>query len=103
MSAGNLQLCGGQKSGAEKAMTAATELFEDVASHGILQIDANNTFNFLNRKVALQNLRILCPELAIFTNKSSQWKEQLRVIQLLWRCMQFLFCHYLRQDQKPRK
>ena len=31
-----LQLCGGQKSGAEKAMTAATELFEDVASHGIL-------------------------------------------------------------------
>ena len=68
MSAGNLQLCGGQKSGAEKAMTTATELFEDDASHGILQIVANNTFNSLNRKVALHNLRILCPELAIFTN-----------------------------------
>ena len=35
--------------------------------------------------------------------RSSQQKEQLRVIQLLWRCMQFLFCHYLTQDQKPKK
>ena len=62
MSAGNLQLCGGQKSGAEIAIRAATELFEDDASHGILQIDANNAFNSLNRKEALHNLRILCPE-----------------------------------------
>ena len=68
MSAGNLQLCGGQKSGAEIAIRAATELFEDDVSHGILQIDANSAFNSLNRKVALHNLRILCPELAIFTN-----------------------------------
>ena len=35
MSTGNLQLCGGQKSGAEIAIRAATELFEDDASHGI--------------------------------------------------------------------
>ena len=51
MSAGNLQLCGGggQKSGAEIAARAATELFEDDASHGILQIDANNPFNSLNQ------------------------------------------------------
>ena len=68
MSAGNLQLCGGQKSGAEIAIRSATELFKDDASHGILQIDANNAFNSLNRKVALHNLRILCQELAIFTN-----------------------------------
>ena len=62
MSVGNLQLCGGQKSGAEIVIRAATELFEDDASRGILQIDANNAFNSLNRKEALHNLRILCPE-----------------------------------------
>ena len=56
------------KDDAEIAIRAATELFEDDGSHGILQIDANNAFNSLNRKVALHNLRILCPELAIFTN-----------------------------------
>ena len=35
--------------GAEIAIRAATELFEDDASHGILQIDANNPFNSLNQ------------------------------------------------------
>ena len=44
--------------GAEIAIRAATELFEDDASHGILQIDANNAFNSLNQKVALHNLRV---------------------------------------------
>ena len=53
--------------GAEIAIRAATELFQDDAPHGILQIDVNNAFDS-NRKVALHNLRILCPELAIFTN-----------------------------------
>ena len=50
------------------AIRAATELFENDTSHGILQIDANNALNSLNRKVALHNLHILCPELAVFTN-----------------------------------
>ena len=35
--------------GAEIATRAATELFEDDVSHGILQIDANNPFNSLNQ------------------------------------------------------
>lgn len=62
MGAGNFQLYGDQKSSAELAIRAATELFENDDSHGILQIDANNAFNSLNRKVALHNLRILCPD-----------------------------------------
>ena len=122
MSAGNLQLCGGQKSGAEIAIRAATELFEDDASHGILQIDANSAFNSLNRKVALHYLRILCPELAILTNncyaaparlfitdgqeiKSTEGTTQgdPTAMAMLLLCMQFLLCHYLTQDQKQRK
>ena len=67
-SSGNLQLCGGQKSGAEIAVRATMELFENDDSHGILLIDATNAFNSLNRSVAMQNLPILCPELAIFIN-----------------------------------
>ena len=67
-SSGNLQHCGGQKSGAEIAVRATMELFEDDDSHGILLIDATNAFNSLNRSVAMQNLPILCPELVFINN-----------------------------------
>ena len=63
---GNLQLCSGQKSGCEIAIHAATEMFNDDENHGILQIDANNAFNSINRKVVLHNMTILCPEFAIY-------------------------------------
>ena len=67
-SSGNLQLCGGQKSGAEITVRATMELFEDDDSLGILLIDTTNSFNSLNRSVAMQNLPILCPKLVIFIN-----------------------------------
>ena len=57
-SSGNLQLCGGQRSGCEIAIHAAVDLFSDDDTHGILQIDARNAFNSLNRKVAVHNIKI---------------------------------------------
>ena len=39
-------------------------IYEDVNTHGLIQIDARNAFNLLNRKNMIQNIRILCPELA---------------------------------------
>jgi len=45
---------------------AAVDLFSDDDIQGILQIDARNAFNSLNRKV--HNIKILCPELSNFIN-----------------------------------
>jgi len=64
-SSGNLQLCGRQRSGCEIAIHTAVDLFSDDDTHGILQIDACNAFNSLNRN---HSIKILCPELSNFIN-----------------------------------
>ena len=33
---------------------------------GLIQVDAKNAFNSLNRKLMLHNLEIMCPELSTF-------------------------------------
>ena len=42
------------------------EIFEDENTHGIIQVDANNAFNTINRRVFLHNIQIICPEISIF-------------------------------------
>lgn len=49
--AGPLQVCAGQEAGAEAAIHAMTELFDEEQCHGILLVDATNAFNALNRQV----------------------------------------------------
>ena len=44
------------------------EIFQDENVHGIIQVDASNAFNRINRKVMLKNLEVICPELAIYGN-----------------------------------
>ena len=58
------QLCGGQISGIEAAVHAARSTFESSEAEAILLVDASNAFNALNRQVALQNIRRLCPPIA---------------------------------------
>ena len=43
------------------------DLFAENENYGILQIDASNAFNSLNRRVTLHNMQILCPEFATYT------------------------------------
>lgn len=62
--AGPLQVCAGQEAGAEAAIHAMTELFDEEQCHGILLVDATNAFNALNRQVMLHNIRVLCPSVA---------------------------------------
>ena len=64
-SAGNLQLCAGQKGGIEAAIHSMVDMFNDEDSHGVIQVDAENGFNKINRNVWLKNLEILCPEIAV--------------------------------------
>ena len=37
-------------------------IFEQESIDGVILVDANNTFNSLNTKAALHNIRIICPE-----------------------------------------
>ena len=65
--AGSLQLCAGQKGGCEAAIHSMVDSFQDDETHGIIQVDANNAFNTINRKVLLHNIGILCPAIYVFT------------------------------------
>ena len=62
--AGCLQLCGGQTSGIEAAVHATRSAFESENVEAVLLVDASNAFNCINRQVALQNIRRLCPTIA---------------------------------------
>ena len=67
LSAGSLQLCAGQKGGCEVAIHSMVDIFDNDDTHGIIQVDANNAFNTINRKALLNNIGILCPTLFVFT------------------------------------
>ena len=58
-----LQASAGLEGGVEAAIHALRTMYEDEDTHGILLIDADNAFNRLNRKVALHNTSVVCPEL----------------------------------------
>ena len=63
--AGPLQLCAGQDAGCEAAIHAMRSLFADENTESVLLVYASNAFNSLNRQVALCNISILCPSLAV--------------------------------------
>ena len=63
---GYIQLCAGQEAGCETAVHATHEMFEYEDFHGVIQIDASNAFNNINRNVLLHNIKILSPEISTF-------------------------------------
>ena len=67
-SAGELQLCAGQKSGCEAAVHAMRDIFNEEETDGLLLVDARNAFNSINRKVLLHNMPYLCPVLATYVS-----------------------------------
>ena len=69
---GSLQLCAGQKSGSEAAIHAMNTLFEADDIDAVLLIDASNTFNSLNRTVALHNIRVLSSIIAAYAINTPQ-------------------------------
>ena len=54
----------GLKGGAEAAIHAVKDIFELETSEAVILVDAENAFNKLNRRVALHNVRYLCPNFA---------------------------------------
>ncbi len=59
-------MCAGIEGGAEAAIHAIRDTFEQEECEGVLLIDADNAFNRLNRKAALHNIRVRCPRLSQF-------------------------------------
>ena len=55
--AGPLQTCTGLKAGIEAAIHAMRQTFQEEETKGMLLVDAENAFNNLNRKAALENIK----------------------------------------------
>ena len=65
-SAGPLQACAGHRGGVEAAVHAMKKVFEDPNTEAVLLVDASNAFNNMNRKTALHNMQVTCPEMATY-------------------------------------
>ena len=61
---GPLQAASGFQGGAEAAIHAMRQVFEDEASEAVILVDASNAFNLLNRHNALHSVQCTCPEFA---------------------------------------
>ena len=59
--AGPIQTCTGVKAGIEAAIHTMRHVYRDQNTEAILLVDAENAFNNLNRKAALQNIKEICP------------------------------------------
>ena len=55
--AGPLQLCAGQPAGCKAAIHAMRKVFDLSEAEAVLQVDATNAFNCLNRQAALRNIQ----------------------------------------------
>ena len=63
---GPLQLCAGHSAGAEAAIQAMSQVFEEEGTDGVLLIDTSNAFNQMKRAVAMHNIQITCKELSMY-------------------------------------
>ena len=63
-SVGVRQTCAGHQGGVEAAIHGAIKTFELESTECMLQIDATNIFNNMNRDLLLHNSRFTCPKIA---------------------------------------
>ena len=59
--AGSMQLCAGQISRAKAVIHALRKLLDYEKTEVILPMNASNALNSLNKQIALQDIRKLCP------------------------------------------
>ena len=66
--AGSLQVCACQDAGAEAAIHAMYDLFQQGETEAVLLVDVENTFNSINSKAILHNISITYPILSTFVS-----------------------------------
>ena len=64
----SLQVRADQDAGAEAAIHAMYDLFQQDETEGVLLVDVENAFNSINRKAMLHNISITCPILSTFVS-----------------------------------
>ena len=72
-------MCTGIRSGIETAVHMNNRSWEDKDTEAVLMVDVDNAFNRLNRKVALHNVKKLCPPMFTCLNNHYQVPAQLFV------------------------
>ena len=80
---GPLQTCAGHGAGAESAVHAMREIFEDEHTDAVLLIDASNAFNCMNRYTALHNVQIICPIAAVYLTNCMNRYTALHNVQII--------------------
>lgn len=85
--AGCDQLCVGQRAGIESAIHELRSSFNASDKQCLLQIDANNAFNTLNRSLALHNIGMICPLMKVLLTNIYRFDSLLPVSgELLYSC-----------------
>ena len=77
--AGPIQTCAGLKGGIEACIHATRDVWEEEGCEGVLMVDAENAFNTVNRKLALHNVRQLCPPFYQYLHNTYQEPAKLIV------------------------
>ena len=66
LAGGCLQTCTGVRAGIEASIHAMNAAWHNQFTEGLLQVDADNTFNRLNRRIALHNIKQICPSIHMY-------------------------------------
>ena len=74
---GSLQVCAGQEVGAEAAIHAMHDIYNDEHSEAVLQV---NAFNSINRNVMLHNISVICPTISTYVSNCYQSAARLFAI-----------------------
>ena len=59
-------VCTGQEAGAEAAIRAMHDIYNNEHSEAVLLVDAENAFNLFNRNVILHNIPVICPTISTY-------------------------------------
>ena len=61
-------------------MHAVVDMFNDDTTEGVIQVDASNAFNSINRKLLLHNAKIVCPQFATYIYNSYSVPARLFIV-----------------------
>ena len=74
---GAIQTCSGIQSGIDSAVHAMHNFYQEDWCEVVLLVDADNAFNSLNRKYALENIKQLCPSIYRYIHNTYQKDSKL--------------------------